>query len=83
MWYLATNELQFVNSLKMKIAVILGVLHMTLGIFLKAVNNIYFNHKLELFHEFIPQILLLWTLFGYMDVLIIIKWLTCYEGHES
>ncbi len=67
----------------MKIAVIIGVLHMTLGILLKAVNNIYFGHRLELFHEFIPQILLLWCIFGYMDILIIIKWVTSYEGHES
>jgi V-type H+-transporting ATPase subunit a len=66
----------------MKIAVILGVLHMSLGIFLKAMNNIYFKQKLELFHEFVPQILLLWALFGYMDVLIVIKWVTNYEGHE-
>ena len=56
---------------------------MSLGVGLKALNNIYFKHTLELFHEFIPQILLLWVLFGYMDILIIIKWLTNYEGHES
>ena len=67
----------------MKIAVIIGVLHMSLGVGLKALNNIYFKHTLELFHEFIPQILILWVLFGYMDILIIIKWLTNYEGHES
>ena len=81
-WSLSLNELQFNNSLKMKLAVILGVLHMTLGIFIKALNNLFFNQRLELFHEFIPQILLLWALFGYMDILIIIKWTTNYEGHE-
>ena len=32
-WSISTNELTFTNSMKMKIAVILGVGHMTLGIF--------------------------------------------------
>ena len=30
-WGLASNEISFVNSLKMKLGVILGVAHMTLG----------------------------------------------------
>ena len=35
---IANNELAFVNSIKMKLSVILGVSHMTLGIFLKGFN---------------------------------------------
>ena len=81
-WYLAKNELAFFNSLKMKVAVILGVLQMTLGIALKGINSIYFRRWLDLLHEFIPQIVLLWVLFGYMDILIVLKWLTNYEGKE-
>lgn len=68
------------NSLKMKIAVILGVMQMTLGVVLKACNNLFFKDYLSFIHEFIPQILLLMLLFGYMDVLIIVKWLTNYHG---
>jgi V-type H+-transporting ATPase subunit a len=82
-WYLAKNELSFFNSFKMKLAVILGVLQMSLGVCMKAVNSIYFKRWLDLYHEFIPQIVLLWVLFGYMDVLIILKWLTNYEGKEG
>ena len=67
----------------MKLAVILGVLQMSLGVCMKAVNSIYFKRWLDLYHEFIPQIVLLWVLFGYMDVLIILKWLTNYEGKEG
>jgi len=37
-WYMGANELTFLNSLKMKLAVILGVLHMSLGICMKAFN---------------------------------------------
>ena len=37
-WYRSINEIAFINSLKMKVAVIYGVAHMTLGIFLKGTN---------------------------------------------
>lgn len=71
------------NSLKMKLAVILGVLHMSLGVFMKAFNAIHFKNSLDFVHEFIPQIVLLWVLFGYMDILIVLKWLTDYTGREG
>lgn len=53
-WYLSKNELQFINSLKMKIAVILGVMQMALGVFIKALNSLYFKNYTDFFHEFIP-----------------------------
>lgn len=37
-WYMAHNELTYFNSLKMKVAVILGVAQMTLGVILKGLN---------------------------------------------
>ena len=40
-WYLAKNELSYMNSLKMKVAVILGVAQMTLGVVLKGLNYRY------------------------------------------
>ena len=42
-WYVSKNELNFLNSLKMKLAVLYGVVQMTLGIFCKGLNNIYFG----------------------------------------
>lgn len=59
----------------MKISVIFGVAQMSLGIFMKAFNAIHFNRKIDFFFEFLPQIILLWCLFGWMDLLIIAKWL--------
>lgn len=82
-WYLGKNELAFANSLKMKLSVILGIAQMSLGIFLKASNAIYFKQKLELYFEFIPQIVLLWCIFGYMITLIIVKWLTLYPDTST
>lgn len=55
---------------------------MSLGVFMKGVNAIHFRNWNDLLHEFIPQILLLWVLFGYMDTLIIIKWTTDYTHRE-
>ena len=49
---------------------------------MKAFNALYFKRYNDLLNEFLPQILLLLLLFGYMDLLIIIKWLTNYSGHE-
>ena len=74
-WGVANNELIFVNSLKMKIAVIIAIIHMVLGVIMKFFNAAYFKRKLEIFFEFIPQMLFLGLLFGYMDFLIIFKWL--------
>ena len=55
---------------------------MSLGVFMKGVNAIHFRNWNDFLHEFIPQILLLWVLFGYMDTLIIIKWTTDYTHRE-
>ena len=68
--------------MKMKISVILAIAQMSLGIFVKAVNAVYFKNTVEFLFEFLPQIILLWVLFGWMDLLIIIKWLTPWWGEE-
>ena len=78
-WFLSTNELTFINNLKMKMAVIFGVAQMSLGISMKAFNAFHFKRPLDFFFEFIPQIILLWALFGWMNILIIAKWLTAWN----
>jgi V-type H+-transporting ATPase subunit a len=82
-WYLGANELTFMNSLKMKLSVILGVLQMSLGVVMKAFNAIYFKNTIDFVFEFIPQIILLLVLFGYMDWIIIAKWLTDFTHREN
>jgi V-type H+-transporting ATPase subunit a len=82
-WHLGSNELAFMNSLKMKLSVILGVLQMGLGVCMKALNAYHFKNKMDFFCEFVPQIILLFVLFGYMDMMIIAKWLTDFSGRES
>lgn len=58
----------------MKLSVILGIFQMTIGIILKGMNNIYFGQTLDFVFEFIPQLIFMLTLFGYMIIMIFIKW---------
>jgi V-type H+-transporting ATPase subunit a len=82
-WYLAENELNYINGFKMKMSVIFGVTQMTLGIFMKAFNAIYFRRMIDLFFEFLPQLFLLMCLFGFMDLLIVVKWLTSWTSNSG
>jgi V-type H+-transporting ATPase subunit a len=79
-WYLAKNELSYMNSLKMKNAVILGVAQMTLGVILKGFNYLRAKKMVDFWFEFLPQLIMLLALFGFMDLLIVVKWLTDYSS---
>lgn len=81
-WMSSKNDISFYNGFKMKTSVIFAIMQMTLGTILKGCNAIHFKRHLELFHEVIPQIILTLGLFGFMDFLIIQKWLTDYSGRE-
>ena len=73
-WYRSEQEVSFLNSFKMKLSIIIGVVHMSLGIFCKAMNSVHFSNYVDLFFEFLPQLLFFWSTFGYMCVAIILKW---------
>lgn len=79
-WYMSQNEILFINSVKMKIALILGVIQMTLGIILKGCNDAYNKRVIDFLFEFIPQLVMFMCLFGFMDLMVIKKWLTDYTG---
>eukprot|EP01025_Chloroclados_australasicus_P035847 TRINITY_DN3645_c0_g5_i1.p1 TRINITY_DN3645_c0_g5~~TRINITY_DN3645_c0_g5_i1.p1 ORF type:complete len:928 (-),score=114.24 TRINITY_DN3645_c0_g5_i1:286-2970(-) len=72
--YETNTELTFTNSIKMKMSIIMGVVQMTLGIIMSLNNQLYFKDYLSVWCEFIPQIIFLWSVFGYMCFLIIFKW---------
>lgn len=75
-WYSASNNLVFLNSFKMKIAVVFGVIQMTVGLLFKGSNAIHFRSAVDFFFEFIPQLIFLCSIFGYMIVMVFIKWST-------
>lgn len=67
----------------MKLAVIIGVIHMSFGILMKAFNSIYFRSWLDLFFEFVPQFIFMLVTFGYMDFLIFYKWGSDWRSNSS
>ncbi|KAA3673232.1 V-type H+-transporting ATPase subunit a [Paragonimus westermani] len=74
-WQLATNKIMLTNSIKMKMSIILGVLHMLIGICLGAFNYRFFNEPLAIWCELIPQILFLSSIFVYLILLVFYKWI--------
>ncbi|CAK8569053.1 unnamed protein product [Lathyrus sativus] len=75
-WHGTRSELPFLNSLKMKMSILLGVSQMNLGIILSYYNAKYFENNINIWHQFVPQMLFLNSLFGYLSLLIIVKWCT-------
>ena len=56
---------------------------MLLGIMLKGLNAIYFKKPLDFIFEFIPQLIFMLCIFGYMNFMIIYKWLKSWNGIEN
>ncbi|TFJ82106.1 hypothetical protein NSK_006771 [Nannochloropsis salina CCMP1776] len=73
-WHLSENSLLFLNSLKMKLSVVIGIIHMTWGIMLRGSNALYFRQNVDFIFEFLPMIIFDLALFGYIVVLIFVKW---------
>jgi len=81
-WNGAPNGLNFYNSLKMKLSIVLGVTQMCMGIFLSLLNGIHHHSKLDIICEFIPQIIFMLSIFGYMVFLIFLKWATDWSNQQ-
>ncbi|BBH04907.1 vacuolar proton ATPase A3 [Prunus dulcis] len=75
-WRGSRSELPFLNSLKMKMSILLGVAQMNLGILLSYFNARFFSSSIDIRYQFVPQVIFLNSLFGYLSLLIVIKWCT-------
>ncbi|KZP32599.1 V0/A0 complex, 116-kDa subunit of ATPase [Athelia psychrophila] len=73
-WHGTDNGLVFTNSYKMKMAVVIGVIHMTFSLCLQIPNHIRFKRPLDIWANFVPQIIFLESIFGYLVGCIIYKW---------
>lgn len=74
-WHDKANSLLFYNSYKMKFACIFGIAQMILGVFLKWMNCVYHREWVDFWCEAIPQMIYLLSFFGWMIVLMVMKWL--------
>lgn len=75
-WHGTRSELPFLNSLKMKMSILLGVAQMNLGIILSYFNAKFYGDDINIRYQFVPQMIFLNSLFGYLSLLIIVKWCT-------
>lgn len=74
LWNHASNNLNFTNAVKMKLSIVIAILHMNLGICLGGVNFVLESDWTGFFCRFVPQFLFFNALFGYMCGLIVWKW---------
>eukprot|EP00823_Brevimastigomonas_motovehiculus_P006115 TRINITY_DN486_c0_g1_i1.p1 TRINITY_DN486_c0_g1~~TRINITY_DN486_c0_g1_i1.p1 ORF type:complete len:951 (-),score=292.71 TRINITY_DN486_c0_g1_i1:134-2986(-) len=72
-WFHKNNGLTFINSLKMKLSVLLGVTQMVFGLVLSFLNHMHVHDYVSVFLEWLPQMIFMLALFGYMDFMIIYK----------
>ncbi|XP_075413866.1 V-type proton ATPase 116 kDa subunit a 4 isoform X2 [Tenrec ecaudatus] len=81
-WNVASNKLTFLNSYKMKMSVILGIAQMVFGVILSLFNHIYFRRSINIALQFVPEMVFILCLFGYLVFMIIFKWCH-YDVHTS
>jgi len=68
------RNLAYSNPMKMKMSIIVGVIHMTTGIVFSALNDRYFGHAIDFWYVFVPEILFFSFTFGYLSLTIFYKW---------
>ncbi|PIO33788.1 hypothetical protein AB205_0190580 [Aquarana catesbeiana] len=81
-WNIAKNKLTFLNSYKMKMSVVIGITQMVFGVMLGLVNHINFRNRINIILQFIPEIIFILCLFGYLVFMVIFKWCT-YNANNS
>jgi len=74
LWNHAINHLNMINSIKMKGAIIIAVLHMGYGMVLNALNFVFERDWAGLLCCALPKILFYSSLFGYMAFMMVYKW---------
>jgi V-type H+-transporting ATPase subunit a len=75
-WHGAENGMTFSNSYKMKQSILFGLFQMNFGIILAFTNMVHFSEAIDIWCNFLPQLLFMLCLFGYLGVLILVKWIT-------
>ena len=74
-WHHAENSMTFTNSLKMKMSLIIGFIHMSLGSAISIINTIYFKEWINFYCIVLPQVIAFTAFLGYLVFLCFYKWI--------
>jgi len=82
-WHGAENELIYMNSMKMKLSVIVGVVQMAFGLLLRVSNALHERNLVDLCFECVPMMVFMLCFFGFMDYMILHKWVNPIDDPPS
>lgn len=82
-WFFKDNELLFMNSYKMKLAIVMGMCQMFFGLALQLINHIKRRDITSLLVSFLPEVMYMVPFFGYLAFIIIKKWNTEFDGNSE